>query len=154
MPEINQLTSVDTISSGDQFPIFSSANGDARKASAGLFAEFVQSLVVPANGFMTQYSAPASNGFSVIIAPQNDGDNVYLLLTPTGAFAAGTIILPAQAQCVDGQEILAVSTQNITTLTISGNGSGVFVPTNVFNIQPFCFRIRYDGVFKSWFRVG
>lgn len=153
MPEINQLTAVDTISSGDQLPIFSSANGDARKASAGLFAEFVQSLLVPEDGFMTQYSAPVATGFSATITPQNDGDNVYLLLTPSGTFAAGTIVLPPQGQAENGQTVLVSCTQIVTALTVSGNGAAVNGAPTTLAANGF-FRLRYDGVFSSWYRVG
>lgn len=42
MPTINQLTSVDTVVASDQFPIYSSANGDARKSSMTTLVNFLQ----------------------------------------------------------------------------------------------------------------
>jgi hypothetical protein len=41
MPQINQLSAVDGLRPGDLIPVFSTGNGDARKASVGLFADYV-----------------------------------------------------------------------------------------------------------------
>lgn len=41
MPAINQLSAVDTVRSSDQVPIYSSENGDARKASMSVIQEFM-----------------------------------------------------------------------------------------------------------------
>lgn len=41
MPTINNLSSVSTVSAGDQFPLYSPDNGDARKASMSLIMDYV-----------------------------------------------------------------------------------------------------------------
>ncbi|NCX56378.1 MAG: hypothetical protein EBW87_04165 [Burkholderiaceae bacterium] len=41
MPTINQLSSVDDLSGGDLFPVYVSADGDARKVSATNLRDFV-----------------------------------------------------------------------------------------------------------------
>ena len=41
MPTINNLSSVSTVSTGDQFPLYSPSNGDARKASMSLIMDYV-----------------------------------------------------------------------------------------------------------------
>jgi len=152
MPEINQLNQVDSVSSGDLVPIFSTENGDARSASMGTLATF---FAQQSSGlaFPTQYASPNASGFNVAIAPLATGNNVYLLLTPTGGFAAGTITLPAVALCADGQELLASCTQSVTALTVAGNGAGVNGAPTTLAVNAF-FRLRFDGVFKNWYRVG
>lgn len=153
MPEINQLTAVDSVTATDLVPIYSSQNGDARKASMSVLAEFMQEELTGAGALTTQYSAPNATGFTVTLAPVVDGQGMFLLLTPVAGYAAGTIVLPALAQCVDGQNLLVACTQAVTTLTVSGNGATVNGAPATLAANGF-FRLRFDGVFKSWYRVG
>jgi hypothetical protein len=78
---------------------------------------------------------------------------VFLLLTPGGTYATGTIVLPALAECADGQEVLVTCTQIVTALTVSGNGSTVNGAPSALAANGF-FRLRFDGVLDSWYRVG
>lgn len=154
MTTINQLSAADAVVASDLIPIYQSANGDARKASVSLFATYIQSLLTPASGEETQYYSPAASGFSVTIAPTTAGGSVYLLMTPLAGYAAGTIVLPALAAAEDGQEVLVTSTQAVTTLTVSGNGAVAVngAPTSL-TANAF-FRLRYDGVNQSWYRIS
>lgn len=52
MTTINQLSSIDTLSSGDQIPVYSSSNGDARKASMDTLKAFIQTDFVPDGGIL------------------------------------------------------------------------------------------------------
>lgn len=151
MPQINQLASVDQVQSSDQVPIYSSNNGDARKASLSLLKTFFQEGVTAADDKVTQYSAPSATGFSVQIS--DDSDSVWLVLTPTAGFAAGILVLPAVANCVDRQEVLVNCTQAVTTLTVSGNGSTVTGAPTALTANAF-FRLRFDAVTSTWYRVG
>jgi hypothetical protein len=154
MTTINQLSAASSVVASDLVPIWQSENGDARKASVSLFATYIQSLLTPAQGEETQYYAPAASGFSVTVAPSTAGGSVYLLMTPLAGYAAGTVVLPAVASAEDGQEVLVTSTQAITTLTVSGNGATAVngAPTTL-TANSF-FRLRYDGVNQSWYRIG
>ena len=151
MPQINQLSATDQAQSGDQVPIYSAANGDARKASLALLKDFFQEGITAADDKVTQYAAPSATGFSVQI--NDSSDSVWLLLTPTAGFAAGTLVLPAKANCVDRQEVLVNSTQVVTTLTVSGNGSTVTGAPTTLAANAF-FRLRFDAVTTAWYRVG
>ena len=104
--------------------------------------------------FDSQYAAPSASGFSVTIAPVTAGDNVHLILTPTAGYAAGTIILPAVAGVIDKQEVLVNCTQQVTALTINGNGAVAVTgePTSL-GADDF-FRLKYDIVVQTWYRVG
>ncbi len=45
MAQINQLSAYDSPSGGDQFPIFSTGNGDARKISLSAFATWLSTAL-------------------------------------------------------------------------------------------------------------
>lgn len=151
MPQINQLSAVDQVQPSDQVPIYSSSNGDARKASLSLLKTFFQEGITAADDKITQYAAPSATGFSVQV--NDDSDSVWLVLTPTGGFAAGTLVLPAVGNCVDRQEILVNCTQVVTTLTVSGNGATVTGAPTTLTANGF-FRLRFDTVTGTWYRVG
>jgi len=151
MPTINQLNAVDTLTAADLVAIYSSNNGDARKASMSVVASFIQSLITVSDDKITQYAAPSATGFSVQV--NNAGQNVWLVLTPTGGFAAGTLILPALANVLDHQEILVNCTQAITALTINGNGATVTGAPTTLAANGF-FRLRFDTITDTWYRVG
>lgn len=152
MPTINQLTAVDQLTGSDLIPVYSQYNGDARKASLDVLAAFVQSTIVSAGDKVTQYAAPAAN--AVTIQVNDDSDSVWLIVTPAGTFAAGTIKLPAVANCVDRQEVLVNYVNGVGALTIDLNGASTVVgaPTNM--AANSFFRLRFDGVMKTWYCVG
>ena len=153
MPQINQLASTDQLYASDLVPVYASANGDARKASMWTVLQFIeQQLNQSDDDLSTQYGAPNTFSFSIAVSPPVAGQSTYLLLTPTGSAGSGTIVLPALASCKDGQELLVSSTQAITALTVSGdapiNGAPTSLAANGF------FKLRFDDVLSSWFRVG
>lgn len=151
MTTINQLSAVDTVASSDQVPIYSSGNGDARKASLSVIKDYVLSDATVADDKVTQYASPAATGFTVTV--NNSSSSVWLILTPLAGYAAGTITLPAVANCVDRQEVLVNTTQAVTTLTVSGNGATVIGAPTALAANAF-FRLRFDAVLDVWYRVG
>lgn len=150
MPTINQLSSVDSVVAGDQVPIYAPNQGDARKASMSTIRTFMQEGLVT-SGFVSQYAAPSATGFSVQIT--DGSDNIWLILTPVAGYAAGTIVLPALTNCVDGQELLVNCTQSVGTLTVSGNGATVTGAPTSLAANGF-FRLKFDDVANVWYRVG
>lgn len=155
MTTINQLSAVDDVSAGDQVPIYSSSNGDARKASMSTLMGYMQdNLTFTSAKPVSQYSAPSATAFSVTITDGADDDtDVHLILTPTAGFAAGTITLPPVADCVDKQEILVNCTQAVTTLTIAGNGATVTGAPTTLAANAF-FKLKFDDPTSTWYRVA
>lgn len=153
MSTINQLCAVATLNGSDLVPIYSSGNGDARKASMTVIAAFIQSLLTAAGGMMTQYFAPNATGYSVTVNPETDGQSVWLLMTPTAGFATGTVILPALAECVDGQQVRITSTQAVPAFTVNGNGATVNGAPASLVANGF-ITFQYNGVFQSWYRIA
>lgn len=144
-----------TPTAGSSVPFFDQANGADRRASLTAFAAAIDPLLT-ASQVATQYAAPAASGFSVTIAPPVAGQSVFLLLTPVAGYAAGTIVLPALAACVDKQEVTITSTQAVNSLTIDGNGASVNgAPSALGHGGASVFaRLRFDAVLSSWYRVG
>jgi hypothetical protein len=149
MAQINQLSTAETLSPSDLIAIYSSNNWDARKAS-------LQALL---NLFQAQFAAPElttqpatpGTGFSIAIASGNT--NTWLLLQPAGTLATGTITLPLNTSTLDGTEVLITSTQQITTLTIGGNGATAVygAPANLG--ADTGFRLRFYKQYNSWYKV-
>jgi hypothetical protein len=151
MPTINALTAVDTVAAGDAIPVYSSANGDARKASVTVLQSYMQSALTLPSAMDTQYASPSATGFTVAIT--DSSASTWLILTPTAGFAAGTLTLPASTNAVDKQELLVNCTQAVTTLTVSGNGATVTgAPTTL--AANAAFRLRYNASNTTWYRVS
>lgn len=158
MTDINRLTVQDTISVGDTIPFYSAGNASPRGISAGNFAEFVQSQTSESGGLLTQYATPTATGQTTTVVPPTQGASVWLEMTPQGAYAAGTVLLPSAAVAIDGQEVLVTSTLAVTTLTVQFvNAAGATVtvtgaPTTL--AANGFWRMRFDAVFKLWIRIG
>jgi hypothetical protein len=126
-------------------------NAQDYRASAGTLLEYVNANSSTKDGKILQYAGPTSTGFTVPIT--DSSTSVWLVLTPSGTLAAGTITLPAVANCVDSQEILVSSSQTVTALTINANGGTVVgAPTTLTATAPF--RLRFEPVLKTWYRVS
>ena len=155
MPQINQLSAVDSLQSGDQVPVYDASNGDARKASMSVVQAYMQdNLTFSDSGvsYTTQYAAPSATSFSVQI--KDDSDSTHLILTPVAGYAAGTIVLPAVGNLVDKQEVLVNCTQAVTTLTINGNGAVAVTGEPSGLAANDFFRLKYDLAVQTWYRVG
>lgn len=156
MADINQLSSTDTLSAGDLLPVWKTNNGDTRKAAMSVLQAYMQnnltfpSVAAGVSQFVVQYASPVATGFTVTL-PSNS-NNQWLILSPTGAFAAGTITFPPIASLADNQEIIITSTQAITALTISGNGATVIgAPATV--AQNGSYRFKYNLLGTAWYRL-
>lgn len=150
MPFINQLNTATSIQGADLVPIFSQLNGDSRKISLSNFALWVASQVSFVDDKITQYSAPAT-GATVQV---NDATNsVWLVLTPSAGLAALTLKMPLSTTAADKQEVLVNCTQAITTLTLDANGATIVGGPTTLAANGY-FTLRFDGVMKTWYRVG
>jgi|688.fasta_scaffold186192_2 hypothetical protein len=145
MTNINQLSSIDTLSGGDLVPVWATNNGDTRKSSLTLLASYINDQIeLPVDISRSQYSAPSATGFTVAIT----SPNTWLVLNPTNAFAAGTISLPVGVP--DLSMVSIVTTQAITALTVSTSGAAV-VGAPVTAVANTAFTMRYDAVTNSWY---
>ena len=146
---IERLTLKDVLTAATVFAV--NVNGQDYRLLAGSVLDYIQANLSFPAAFTSQLSAPSASGFSVQIT--DGSDNIHLILTPVAGYAAGTIVLPLLARCVDGQEVLVNCTQAVTALTITGNGSTVTGAPTTLTANDF-FRLRFDDVTNTWYRVG
>jgi hypothetical protein len=102
----------------------------------------------------TQVETPAATGFNVTVTSVVTGVtyDVWLLLKPTGAFATGTITLPAVGTCVDQQVVTVSCTQQVNALTVAGNGATVAGAPGVLSADS-TFKLRYNLASTTWHRA-
>jgi hypothetical protein len=151
MPTINQLPVLNTISSGDQLPVYSPNNGDARRTSIGSLLTFFQqtfasptlsvNLYVPGSGFNITVPTPVSN-------------DQWMLLQPAGTLATGTITLPLNTGVPDGTSVLITTTQEITSLTIALNGASAIYGAVTSLAAGTATAIRFYQPTNSWYQIN
>lgn len=150
MPTINQLNQVSQVYTSDQIPIYSNANGDARKASIQQLLELFQSSFASPE-MATQLIVPTT-GFNYAISSMNT--NAWVLIQPAGGLTDGTVTLPLASNVTDGMEILITTTQQITNFSLSSNGaSNIYGEPGSLSANAF-FKIRFYRSTNSWYRVG
>lgn len=151
MPQINQLSAVSKLQLGDLLAIFSTNNGDARKASLSVLLQFIEENLGQLN-YVTQREIVTATGFNVSVA--NNGQNIWLIMNLTGSFATGAITLPPLADAVEGQEVSVFSTRQVTTFTVNGNGAVAVYGAPTSLAAESSFTLRFDSGSNSWYRVA
>jgi len=151
MPTINQLPVLNTISSGDQLPVYSPNNGDARRTSIGsLLTFFQQSFASPT--LSVNLYVPGS-GFNITV-PTPVSQDQWMLLQPAGTLATGTITLPLNTGVPDGTTVLITTTQEITSLTIALNGATALYGGVSFLGAGTATAIRFYQPTNSWYQIN
>ena len=151
MPTINQLPVLNTISSGDQLPVYSPNNGDARRTSIGsLLTFFQQSFASPT--LAVNLFVPGS-GFNITV-PTPVSDDQWMLLQPAGTLATGTITLPLNTGVPDGTTVLITTTQEITSLTIALNGASAIYGGVSSLPAGSAIAIRFYQPTNSWYQIS
>ena len=150
-----RLSSVDEISAGDSLSIYKQGAGDWRGTAISLLQSYLQANLTFPSGkleFTKQYFSPSATGFTAVIT--NGGANYWLILAPTGAFAAGSITLPAPVNLSDNQEVMVTSSRQVSTLTINLNGASVVQNAPASLPAGGFFKLKYDASGLTWYRVG
>jgi hypothetical protein len=151
MPTINQLPVLNTISSGDQLPVYSPNNGDARRTSIGsLLTFFQQSFASPT--LSVNLYVPGS-GFNITV-PTPVSQDQWMLLQPAGTLASGTITLPLNTGVPDGTTVLITTTQEITSLTIALNGATALYGGVTTLSAGTATAIRFYQPTNSWYQIN
>ena len=151
MPSINQLPVIGQVSPGDQIPVYTPNNGDARRMSVNALLQYFQqtfasptlstNLYVPGSGFNITVPTPVSN-------------DQWMLLQPAGTLATGTITLPLNTGVPDGTTLLITSTQEITALTIALNGASAIYGA-VTTLGAGCAAVyRFYQPTNSWYNIN
>lgn len=151
MPQINQLPLLNTVSGGDQLPVYSPNNGDARRTSiSSLLQYFQQTFASPT--LATNLYTPGT-GFNQPV-PTPVSQQQWMLIQPAGTLASGTITLPLNTGTPDGTEVLVTTTQQITAFTLAPNGAANVYGAPTTLAAEDNFRMRYVQATNSWYRIA
>ena len=151
MPTINQLPLLAQVSPGDQVPVYSPNNGDARRLPvSSLLQYFQQTFASPT--LATNVYTPGT-GFNVAV-PTPVAAQQWMLIQPAGTLALGTITLPLNTQTPDGTEVLVTTTQEITGFTLALNGATAAYGAPTTLLAEEFFRMRFVQSTNSWYRIA
>jgi hypothetical protein len=149
--QINQLTAT-APGASQSVPVYDPAKGDSRRWSLADLLAWIQSNTLPGKQEPnTQYSAPVDGGTVLV---NDDNEDTHLILTPAGLLNALTITLPALANLRDKQVFIVSCTQEVTALTINGNGATVGTGAPAAFLADEYFTLKYDATLNIWYRIG
>jgi hypothetical protein len=151
MPYINQLPLLMVASPGDQIPVYTPNNGDARRLPIGALLEYFQKTF--ASPTLATTIVTPGTGFNVAV-PTPVSQQQWMLIQPAGTLASGTVTLPLNTQTPDGTEVLVTTTQQITAFTLAPNGAAQLygVPTTLAAQDNF--RVRFVQATNSWYKIA
>jgi hypothetical protein len=157
MTTINRLSTAETVATNDLIAIFSTQNGDARKASVFSLAAAIVPLIpapsIPAAPVERKIlEIPVVNNFTINLPATTD--NIWLKIDNTvpGVFS-GIINLPPFPGIIDGQIVNMSTKTALDNVTILAPGSDVpNVPSNFIFYQ--FLTLRYDATNNFWYRTG
>ena len=151
MPYINQLPLLSSPNSGDQIPVYTPNNGDARRLPlSALLTYFQQQFASPT--LATNVYTPTT-GFNIAV-PTPVAQQQWMLLQPAGTLASGTVTLPLNTATPDGTEVLITTSQQITAFTLGANGAAnLYGDPTTLAAEDF-FRMRYVQSLNSWYRIA
>ena len=151
MPYINQLPLLSQVSPGDQVPVYSPNNGDARRLPiSALLTFFQQSFASPT--LATNVYTPGT-GFNIAVQTPVSQQQ-WVLLQPAGTLATGTVTLPLNTNTPDGTEVLVTTTQQITAFTLGANGAAALYGDPTTLAAEDFFRMRFVQATNSWYRIA
>jgi hypothetical protein len=150
MPTINQLPLLSEASAGDQIPVYSPNNGDARRLPMSALLSYFQQQFASPTVAVNLY-VPAT-GFN-IAAPTPISEQQWILLQPAGTLAAGTVTLPLNTSTPDGTEILVTTTQTITSFAVGLNGATAVYGSPTTLQSGAAVRLRFYLATNSWYSI-
>lgn len=101
------------------------------------------------NGLLQSYDYQTpTTGFSYTFTPSSTG--TVLVMNPAGTLATGTITMPASP--VDGMTITFSSSQQITALTMAGNGASINNPVTLLPAKTAVAYV-YRATGTTWWPV-
>ena len=148
-PEVSTFTGTMGSAIGFEFPDMSGLTNTIRSAIVNRDPSAPILSAAPIIDQSLTYSSPSATGFTVTIPDYK----TVLLLTPSAAYAAGTVNLPSKAHVSDGQTIEITCSQPVTAITWGLNGSAWILngPTALTSGQTV--RFRYFLALDWWVRV-
>jgi hypothetical protein len=151
MPYINQLPLLMVASPGDQIPVYTPNNGDARRLPIGALLDYFQKTF--ASPTLATTIVTPGTGFNVAV-PTPVSQQQWMLIQPAGTLASGTVTLPLNTQTPDGTEVLVTTTQIITTFTLALNGAAAIYGNVSTLTAGSAVRYRFYQSTNSWYNIA
>ena len=147
-----RLNITDRIGPNDSVVLWSANNQDFRGVPVDLLIEKIQEGIekVDYPPINIQHFNPNAD-FTLDI--ENHEVGTYLILNPTSGLSTGSIKLPERYSVQDAQEVAVACSQQITSFSIDGNGALVVGAPNTLAASGF-FKLKYDKLSNTWYRVG
>ncbi|HCA5022803.1 TPA: transcriptional regulator [Acinetobacter baumannii] len=148
----NRLNETDALEIGDQFVLYKGGCTDFRAVPTSTVLAWILEnipVITPASGIIQLFNPTAD--FTIEIT--NNPVSTYLVMNPLTGITNGTIKLPPLTRLVDGQEVLVTSSQQISNLTIDGNGAALIGDPNALSASGF-FTMKFEKVSQTWYRRG
>lgn len=147
-----RLSNTDRIGPCDSVVIWSGDNGDFRGAPVDLLIEKIQESIkkVDYPPINIQHFNPNAN-FTLNI--DNHEVGTYLVLNPSVSITTGAIKLPERYDVTDGQVLLVACAQQVNNFSVDGNNALVIGAPNALAANGF-FKLKYDKLSNTWYRVG
>lgn len=151
MASFQQLSQTSTLTTSDQVILYSTINGSGRRASLASLLAWIEDEFKSPN--LDRFTAsPNVNGTTVPLP--TTANSLFVLLTPTGPFAATTLQLPPAASLADGQLVVVYTTQAIGALTVLLNGAASVNGAPSALLANSSFTLRYDATSNGWYAVA
>jgi len=146
-----RLNITDRIGPNDSVVLWSANNQDYRGAPVDLLVEKVkEGIQVNQSPLLVQHFNPNAD-FTLNI--ENHEVGTYLILNPSVSIATGSIKLPERYGVTDGQVVLVTCSQQVNNFSVDGNNALVIGAPNALAANGF-FKLKYDKLSNTWYRVG
>lgn len=148
-----RLNITDRIGPCDSVVVWSANNQDFRGVPVDLLVEKIKENLpqhVEYPRMHIQHFNPTTD-FTLDI--ENSEVGTYLILNPTLGLNTGLVKLPERYSVQDAQELAVACSQQITSFSIDGNGALVVGAPNTLAASGF-FKLKYDKLSNTWYRVG
>jgi hypothetical protein len=147
-----RLNTVDSLILGDQVVIYRGNCTDFRAVPIDVLKdEILKDIPIPEFKTPVVQHYNPNGDFTMYV--ENHSEGTFLLFNPTTGITNGTVVLPDAAEVVDKQIVSFTCSQQITNLTVNGNGAAVVGAPNAISATAF-FKIQYDKLSGTWYRAG
>lgn len=145
-----RLSNTDRVGPCDSVVIWSGDNGDFRGVPLNALKEAIKPEHGNQSSLLVQHFNPNAN-FTLNI--DNHEVGTYLVLNPSTSITTGSIKLPERYEVTDGQVVLVACSQQVINFSVDGNNALVIGAPNALAANGF-FKLKYDKLSNTWYRVG
>ena len=145
-----RLNITDKIGDSDSVVIWSANNQDYRGVPINVLKEAIELELGNQSSLLIQHFNPNAD-FTLDI--ENHEIGTYLILNPSVSITIGSIKLPERYTVTDGQVLLVACAQQVNNFSVDGNNALVIGAPNALAANGF-FKLKYDKLSNTWYRVG